>query len=165
MRLDLIQLRCRAAVRWPAMASFVSAASSTAKSRKPHRDLAEQRGNPMVPVIFHPANQATAAAIGSPNGMAPGLRGNDLLLETRQQQLPFGQGQTKSGDIAEIIRSVDRHDVGGLVLAVSPDFHQPQNPSHAPTLGQRLNAKISLGRPHPQGLRTRSSGLNQTVCY
>ena len=72
--------------------------------------------------------------------MAPGLSGNELLLETRQQQFPFCQRQTKTSDIAKIIRSVDCHDVGGLVLAVSPNLHQPHNPSHASILGQRLNA-------------------------
>jgi len=49
--------------------------------------------------------------------VAPGLRGNDLLLETRQQQLPFCQRQTEIGDIAEIIGPVDRHHINGLFLA------------------------------------------------
>jgi hypothetical protein len=71
------------------MASFASATSSTAKSGKPDRDLAEKRGNQMVSIIFHPTDEATASAIGSSNGMALGLHGNDLLLETRQQQFPF----------------------------------------------------------------------------
>ena len=135
------------------MASFASATSSTAKSGKPHRDLAEQRGNQMVPIIFHPADQTTASAIRPPNGMAPGLRGNDLLLETRQQQLPFCQRQTEIGNIAKIIRPVDRHDVARLVLTLSPDFHQPQNPSHAFTLTQRLNTKIPLGASHTLNLQ------------
>jgi len=59
------------------------------------------------------------------------LRSHDLLLETRQQQLPFGQCQTEIGDIAEISRPVDRHDVDGPALTASSSFHQPQNPSHA----------------------------------
>ena len=134
------------------MASFASAASRTAKSGKPHRDLAEKRGNPMLPVVFHPANQAAALAIRPPNGMTPGLRGNNLLLEARQQQLPFCQRQTESGDIVEIIRPADRHHINGLFLTLSPNFHQPQNPSHASTLDQRLNAKLPLGRSHPQSL-------------
>ena len=132
------------------MASFACATSSTAKSRKPNRDLAEPRGNQMVPIIFHPADQTTASAIGSPNGMASGLRGNDLLLNACQQQLPFGQGQTEVGEITEIIGSVDRHHIGGLVLTVSPGFHQPQNPSHASTPGQRSGHENTASALTPQ---------------
>jgi len=93
MRLKLIQLRRRAAMRWPTMAGFVAAAPGTAKAGKPHRDLAEKRRDRMVPVILHSANLATASAIRPPNGVALGLRRDDLLLEAGQQQLPFGQGQ------------------------------------------------------------------------
>ncbi len=39
--------------------------------------------------------------------MAPGLHGDDLPLNARQQQLRFGQGQTQVGDIDEIIRPSD----------------------------------------------------------
>src|SRR5208283_4630155 len=48
MRLKLIQLRRRAAIRWPTMAGFVAAAPGTAKAGKPHRDLAEKRRDRMV---------------------------------------------------------------------------------------------------------------------
>jgi hypothetical protein len=58
-----------------------------------------------------------------------GMRGNDLLLETRQQQLPFGQGQpslacsvAQIGDITEIIGPVDLHDVGRLFFYGQPQF-------------------------------------------
>ena len=93
MRLKLIQLRRRAAIRWPTMAGFVAAAPGTAKTGKPHRDLAEKRRDRMVPVILHSAHLATASAVRPPNGVALGLRRDDLLLEAGQQQLPFGQGQ------------------------------------------------------------------------
>ena len=93
MRLKLIQLRRRAAIRWPTMAGFVAAAPSTAKAGKPHRDLAEKRRDRMVPVILHSAHLATASAVRPPDGVALGLRRDDLLLEAGQQQLPFGQGQ------------------------------------------------------------------------
>src|SRR5271165_2593999 len=93
MRLKLIQLRRRAAIRWPTMAGFVAAAPGTAKAGKPHRDLAEKRRDRMVPVILHSAHLATASAVRPPDGVARGLRRDDLLLEAGQQQLPFGQGQ------------------------------------------------------------------------
>src|SRR5208283_1552071 len=117
---------------------------------KPHRDLAEKRRDRMVPVIFHSASLATASAVRPPNGVALGLRRDDLLLEAGQQQLPFGQGQPQVGDITEIIRPVDLQDVGALSLTVSPGFHQPHNPSHAPTPDQRSDAKLPLRHPHPQ---------------
>ncbi len=135
------------------MASFASATFSTAKSGKPHRNLAEKRCNQMLPVILHSTSQATASALGPPNGMPAGLRSNDLSLETRQQQLPFGQGQTEIGDIAEIIGPVDRHDVGALVLTVSPDFHQPRNPSHASTPKSEIGRENTASAPYtPHGL-------------
>ncbi len=68
MRLDPIQLRCRAAMRWSTMASFASATSSTAKLGKPHRDLAEQRCNQMVSVVFHPTTKPQLQQSG--RGMA-----------------------------------------------------------------------------------------------
>ena len=133
MRLKLVQLRRRPAMRGPTMAGFVAATPDTAKAGKPHRDLAEKRRNRMVPVVLHTADLATALAVRPSNGVALGLRGNDLLLEARQQELPLGQGQTQVGDITEIIGSVDLHDVRGLLLTVSAGVHQPHNPSHAPT--------------------------------
>src|SRR5208337_900135 len=45
---------------------------------------------------------------------------------------------------------VDLQDVGALSLTVSPGFHQPHNPSHAPTPDQRSDAKLPLRHPHPQ---------------
>ncbi len=161
MRLDLIQLRRRAAMRWPTMTSFVSAASSTAKPRKPHRNLAEQCRDHMISVILHPADAATASAIRPPNGVASSLCGNHLLLKACQQQLPFGQGQTQTGDIAEIVGPVDRHDVGRLFLTASPFFHQSYNPRHASTPGQRPDTKISLRRSHPQS----PGSLHSNILY
>jgi len=82
--------------------------------------------------------------------MAPSLRGDDLPLNARQQPLRFGQGQTQVGDIDKIIRPSDLHDVRARPLALSPDLHQPQHPSHASTLSQRTNAKITNWPLHPQ---------------
>src|SRR4051794_26756346 len=41
------------------------------------------------------------------------------------------------------------HDVRARPLAFGPDFHQPQNPSHASTLGQRTSAEIPDRRRTP----------------
>ena len=79
----------------------------------------------MIPIVLHTANLATASATWSPNGVVSGLRGNDLLLEGRQQQLRFGLGQPQIGDLNQIIGPIDRHDVDGLFLTLGPGFHQP----------------------------------------
>src|SRR5271157_5246084 len=104
----------------------------------------------MVPRIGSSSvtNATTASALWPLNRVASGLGGNDLLLEARQHPLPVGHGQTQIGDIIEIIRPVDRHDVGKRLVAVSPDLHQPHNPSHASTPGQTKDAKIPLWPPH-----------------
>src|SRR4051795_12373058 len=104
----------------------------------------------MSPLAWVKRSTPSLPAIRSPNGMVPGLRGNDLLLETRQQQLPFGQGQPQIGDLNQIIGPGDRRDVDALFLTVGPGFHQPHNPSHALTSNQRSDAKLPPRCPHPQ---------------
>jgi hypothetical protein len=150
MRLKPVQFRCRVAMRWPTMAGFVAAAPATAKAGKPHRDPAEKRRNRVISVVLHVANLATASAIRPSNGVPPGLRGNDLLLEACHQQLSVGYGQTETGDMVQIIRAVDLHNVDALLFTIFPGCHQPHNPSHASTSGQRTDAKIPLRRSHPQ---------------
>src|SRR3954452_15583507 len=131
------------------MASFVSTASSTAKSGQPHPDLAEQCRDRMIPIVLRATNEATASAIRSPNGVVPGLRGNDLLLQTRQQPLPFSQGQPQMGDLNEIIGPVDRRDVDRLFLTVGLGFHQPYNPSHATTPKREKGRETTASTPAP----------------
>ena len=104
----------------------------------------------MVPVVLHPANAAAARAVRPPNRLLPGLRGDDLLLNTRQQPLRLGQGQSQVGDIGDITRTIDLQDVRVRPLALSPSLYQPQHPAHASILGQRTDAKLSNLPPHPQ---------------
>src|ERR1700756_446685 len=121
--------------------------------------MAEKRCYRMVPVVLHTAYAAAASASRPPNGVVPGLWGDDLLLEACQQQLRFGQGQTHSGDIAEIIGPVDLNDVRGLPLALSADLHQSHYPGHASTPGQRTDAEIPpLGAHTPKLAAVPASG-------
>jgi len=108
----------------------------------------------MIPIILHTTNLATAAAIRSPNGVVPGLCGNDLLLESRQQQLSLSQAQPQIGDLNEIIGPVDRRDVDRLLLTVGPGFHQPHNPSHALTSDPRTerNYRFAARTPNLQAV-------------
>ena len=150
MRLKPVQLGCRPAMRGPVEASLDPATRGTTKAGKPHRSLAEERRHRMVPVALHTTDAVTVRALRPPNRMAPSLRGDDLPLNARQQPLRFEQGQTQVGDVDEVIGPSDLQDVCARPLALSPDPHQPQHPSHASTLGQRTNAKIANWPPHPQ---------------
>src|SRR4051794_8987583 len=111
MRLKPVQFRCRSAMRWPSNASLDPATRGTARAGKPHPNLAEGRRDRMIPVVLHTASAATVRTIRPLNGVVPGLRVDDLLLNTRQQPLRFSQGQSPIGDIDEIIGPVDLHDV------------------------------------------------------
>src|ERR1700744_174004 len=113
--------------------------------------MTEKRRYRMVPVVLYTAYAAAASASRPPNSVVPGLCSDDLLLEAGQQQLRFGQVQTQIGDIAEIIGPVDLNDVCRLTLALSADLHQPRNPGHASTPGQRTDAEIPpLGAHTPK---------------
>jgi hypothetical protein len=112
MRSKPVEFRRRPAMRWPTNASLNRTTPSTAKTGKSHRDLAKMRRDRMVPVVLQVTNATTASALWPQTRAAPSLGGNDLLLEACQHPLPVSHAQTQIGDIAEIIRSVDRHDVG-----------------------------------------------------
>ena len=84
MRLKLIQLRCRLAMRWPADPSLEPATRGTAISRKPHRDLAEKHRYVTLPVVLYIAVTAAALAIRTASGVPLGLCGDDLLLHVCQ---------------------------------------------------------------------------------
>src|SRR3954462_14635001 len=92
-----------------------------------------------------PRNAGTPAA--GRRGPWPARR--RLPLDARQHQLRFGQGQTQISDVDEAIGPADLHHVRAPPLAFGPDFHQPQNPSHASTLGQRTSAEIPDRRRTP----------------
>jgi len=70
------------------------------------------------------------------------MSGNELPLQACQHLFSFGRRQPNVGNIADIIGTVDLHDVDPLFLNVIPGFHQPYNPSHASVPDQRPNAKI-----------------------
>ena len=84
--------------------------------------------------------------------MVTDLRSDDLLLERRQQPFHLVQSQTQISDIAEVIGSVDFHDVHASSLALGADLHQSQNPRHAvPQVKDRPeNARVAA---RPQNLR------------
>jgi hypothetical protein len=153
MRLKPIQLRCRAAVRWPADASLGPAAHGTTKSWQSHRDLAKQRRDRVLSIVFDPTNAPAVWASRPPSSMIFGLRGDDRLLSTSQQLLRLGQGQTEIGDIADTVRPADLHHVGAPRLAVSTQLHQPHDPDHPPIPSQSTDAEDAPPAPPPPVLR------------
>jgi hypothetical protein len=131
-------------MRWPSNASLDRATASTVKTGKSHRERAKLRRDSMVPVVLHGTNATTDPPRRSTNRVAAGWGGNDRLLQACQSPLRVGNGWSQIGDIGKIIRSVDRHDGGKRLVTVSPDLHQPDNPGHASTAGQKTEAKIPL---------------------
>ena len=111
MRPKPVQFRCRPAMRWPVDARLDPAARGTTKSGQPHRHLTKQRRDRVIPIIFHAANIFAAGANWPPDRVFPRLRGGDLALNPRQQLFRFREGQSQIGDIAEVIRPADLHDV------------------------------------------------------
>src|SRR4051812_5358356 len=96
------------------------------------------------------------------DGVVSGGRGDNLPLDARQHQLRFGQGQTQIGDVDKAIGPANLHDVRARPLAFGPDFHQPQNPSHVSTLGQKTSAEIPDRRRTPN-LATVPSSIGGAV--
>src|SRR3954464_8068420 len=154
LRPQPIQLRSRAGVRRPLHACPGRAAASTAEAGQLDRDLSEQRGDRVLAIVLHAANALATPAPRPPHGVVPGLRSDNLPLDPRQHQLRFGQGQTQIGDVDEAIGPAILHDVRARPLAFRPDFHQPQNPSHVSTLGQRTSAEYPTADAPPISRRS-----------
>jgi hypothetical protein len=72
--------------------------------------------------------------------MGPGLRGDDLSLDAGQEPLALGQGQAQAGQIGEVVRLGDPHDVGAVFFALSSDAHQLHNPGHVASTSTRKPA-------------------------
>ena len=160
--LKLIQLRCRPAMRQPVDPNLDRTKRGAAKSGKLHRDLTEERGYRMIPVVLHVTKTAAASTIRPPRNVGSGLSGNDLPLHPRKQKLRVGQAQTQSVDIAEIVGLIDLHDVRTLSVAFGDGFHRPQNPGYASTPGQEIDPKVTRLIHSPPIL---ASGNEKTARY
>ena len=134
-----VQFRCRAAMRRPIDACLDATACGTAKPRQPQRHLSEQRRDRVITIIFHPANPIAAGANRPTDRVLPRLRGGDLALNPREQLFRFRERQSQIGDIAEVIRLADLHDVHARTRV--PGYRQLQNPPHAPPPVQEQERK------------------------
>src|SRR3954470_14323342 len=96
-----------------------------------------------------PAGRATAAAARrTARGVPPRLRNNQLLLDASQELLTLGQGQAQGGQIREVVRSGDLHDLRAAFVARGPDAYQLHDPGHA------VSAHRSTSRKVPSCTRT-----------
>jgi hypothetical protein len=135
-----VQFRCRAALRRPIDACLDAAARGTAKPSQPQCHLSEQRRNHAVTIVFRPTNPIAAGANRPPDRVLSRLRGGDLAVNPREQLFRFREGQSQIGDVAEVIRLTDLHDVhAGSRVPVPPTSKSTPRP----TPGLRAGAKIS----------------------
>src|SRR5580692_11766465 len=77
-----------------------------------------------------PANPIAAGANRPPDRVLLRPRGGDLALNPREQLFRFREGQSQIGDIAEVVRLADLHDIHAGTPV--PGGRQLQNPLHAP---------------------------------
>ena len=80
-------------------------------------------------------------------------RAGQAIARRRRDQVHRGRGNMPFSSLkmgpTQSWGSGGLHDVRAWPLAFRPNFHQPQNPSHAPTLGQRTSAEIPDRRRTP----------------
>jgi hypothetical protein len=134
-------------MRRPIDACLDAAAHGATKPRQPQYHLSEQRRDRVVTIVFHPANPIAAGANRPPGRVRPRLSGGDFVLNPREQLFGFCEGQSQIGDIAEVIRLADLHDVHARTLASRR--RQSQNPLHAPPPVQEQERKYPAATGTP----------------
>src|SRR4051794_36994497 len=143
LRPQSIQLRGRADMRRPPQACLGHAASNTALAGQPEGDLAEQCGDRVLTIILDPADRATAAAARRmARSVPPRLRSDELLLDASQELLTLRQGQAQGGQIREVVRSGDLHDLRAAFVARGPDAYQLHDPGHAVSAHRLTSRKV-----------------------
>src|SRR3954464_1446081 len=135
-------------MRRPPQACLGHPASNTAVARQPDGDLAEQRGDRVLTIILDPAGRATEPARRTAHRVPTRLRSHELLLDASQELLTLGQGQAQGGQIREVVRSGDPHDLRAALVARGPDAYQLHDPGHA------VSAHRSTSRKVPSWTRT-----------
>jgi hypothetical protein len=118
-------------MRRPAVPSLHAAATGTVEAGQPERDLTEQGGDLVKPVVLDMAGDDAGSAVRPSDRMIPALGHDDFLLDQSHKPLALHQGQAQIRDVAEITAAVDRHHVDASARPIDPGFHQTQNPSHS----------------------------------
>jgi hypothetical protein len=92
MPLAVLQLRMKVESKVTTIADAIVSGLAIASFRSASPIFKEKRSDRAPPVVLHMANSATLSAIRAPNGVASGLRGDDLLLEACQHSLRLSEG-------------------------------------------------------------------------
>src|SRR3954451_18710433 len=137
-------------MRRPPQACFGHTASNTAVAGQPDGDLAEQRGDRVLTIILDPAGRATATARRTARGVPPRLRSDELLLDASQELFTLGQAQAQGGQVREVVRSGDPHDLRAAFGARGPDAYQLHDPGHAVSASPINEPESTLLDLHPQ---------------
>ena len=163
--LQLVQLRCRSASRWPTHARLGAIAGRASKPGKPHRHFAEQRRDAVPPPVLQVAFSGAGPATRPQQPMAVDLPGNDRSLNARQKLLRFGQGQTQVRNIAKTFRPADLYQIGAQAAGIIAGRNQPQHPSH-PRSPSRLSTRpiVPPVSSYPHSLDTPASGRRGALC-
>ena len=103
----------------------------------------------VLPPVFHMASPIAGTTGRPQHRVVADLRGDDLLLNERQQLLPFGQCQTQVGDIAETIGPIELHDVHADRWAIDPGSSQPRYTPHPRSPRRRRAGRSYRSRRHP----------------
>ena len=159
MRSELVQLRCRPTMRWPADTRLGAATASAAKPRQPHGHPAEQRRDLTKPPVLDVASTAAGRAIRPQNRMIAGLHGNDRLLNARQKLLCLRQRQPQIRDIAKVVGPADLQHLEHSVPGCRSPFRPTAEPTSS-TIPQPATTRpvISLPSLFPQFLDTPDLG-------
>jgi hypothetical protein len=153
--LQLVQLWCRSASRWPTHTRLGVIAGRAQKPRKPHCHFAEQRRDAVPPPVLQVAFSAAGPATRPQQPVAVGLPRNDRPLNARQKLLRFGQRQTQVRDLVKTFRPVDLYQICAQAAGIIADRNQPQYPSH-PRSPSRLSTRpiVPLVSSSPHSLDT-----------
>ena len=160
--LQLVQLRCRAAMQWPINSRLDTMASGTQKPGKPNRHFTEQRRDPMRPPVLHVASPATGSAVRAKPPMVAGLTGNDRSLNARQKLLRLGHAQTQVRDPRKTFRPEDLHQVNAPRTGIIVCLNQPQHPPRpSPSSRSLTRLIVPIRSASPQSLDTPSAYRGQ----
>ena len=111
---------------------------------------------------LHPANPIAAGANRPPDRVLPCLRGGDLALNPREQLFRFREGQSQIGDIAEVIRPADLHDVHAGTLVPGCLHFKIHSTPHPRSKNRSKNIRHALAPPvlHQSHLRAGDQTLS-----
>jgi len=92
----------------------------------------------------------------------PRLRSYELLLDASQELLTLGHTQAQGGQIREVVRAGDPHDLRAAFVARGPDAYQLYDPGHVVSASPINEPESTLLDPHPQSRGGPPGGIGVT---